>query len=76
MLRLYLRYLDLQHALGGNASGPLRKFREDQCGATAIEYGLIVGGVALAIMALVFTIGGQITDTFEVVEGNLRERLQ
>ncbi len=35
----------------------LRKYVSDESGATAIEYGLIVAGVAVAIIVVVFAIG-------------------
>lgn len=34
-------------------------------GATAIEYGLIAAGIALAISAAVWAFGGQLTTLFE-----------
>lgn len=34
-------------------------------GATAIEYGLIAAGIALAISGAVWTFGGQLTELFE-----------
>lgn len=33
-------------------------------GATAIEYGLIAGGISLAIIAIVFTFGDQLESIF------------
>jgi Flp pilus assembly pilin Flp len=41
----------------------LRDFR----GATAIEYGLIVGGVALAIATTVFTVGSNLFVIFQQI---------
>lgn len=38
-------------------------------GATAIEYGLIAAGISLAIVAVVFTFGEELTRTFEGMEG-------
>ncbi|MCB9983494.1 MAG: Flp family type IVb pilin [Rhodospirillales bacterium] len=37
-------------------------------GATAIEYGLIAAGIAIAIVAVVFTLGDEIEATFTDVE--------
>lgn len=36
-------------------------------GATAIEYGLIAAGIAVAISVVVFTVGGQISAMFTSV---------
>ena len=45
-----------------------RKCTDDESGATAIEYGLIVGGIAVAILATVFAIGGELNNFFRVVQ--------
>ena len=37
---------------------------KNEDGATAIEYGLIAAGISLAIVAVVFTFGDQLTTTF------------
>lgn len=36
----------------------------DRTGVTAIEYGLIVGAIAVAIIAVVFALGGDISNLF------------
>ncbi|MCE9508436.1 MAG: Flp family type IVb pilin [Alphaproteobacteria bacterium] len=36
-------------------------------GATAIEYGLIAAGIAVAISVVVFTVGGQLSAMFTSV---------
>ena len=40
-------------------------------GATAIEYGLIAAGIAVAISAVVFTMGDSLVDMFTNVSGKL-----
>jgi pilus assembly protein Flp/PilA len=45
----------------------LHKFAADQSGATAIEYGLIVGLIFLAILASVETVAGLTTVMFTLV---------
>ncbi len=42
-----------------------RRFATDCSGATAIEYGVLIAGIALAIVALVFEIGGGVNGMFE-----------
>jgi pilus assembly protein Flp/PilA len=42
----------------------LNMFRADTRGATAIEYGLIAAGIAVAIAAAVFALGGDIAGIF------------
>ena len=39
------------------------RFLADRCGATAIEYGLMVSLIGIAIMAIVFSTGQGINDT-------------
>ncbi|MCB9983493.1 MAG: Flp family type IVb pilin [Rhodospirillales bacterium] len=46
----------------------LQKFRAECAGATAIEYALIAAGIALAISAVVYTLGDEILAIFEDVE--------
>ena len=40
------------------------RFRTYESGTTAIEYALMVGGIAIVIIGTVNTIGSQITATF------------
>jgi len=37
----------------------------DEAGASAVEYGLLVAGIAALIVAVVFIFGGMISDTFQ-----------
>ncbi len=37
----------------------------DERGASAVEYGLLVAGIAAVIVAVVFLLGGQISDAFD-----------
>lgn len=50
----------------------IRKFLTDESGATAIEYGLIAAGIAVAIIAAVQGLGTKLTSTFTAVEGALK----
>ena len=52
----------------------LKTFYQDKSGATAIEYGLIAAGIAVAIIAAVFALGEDITGFFEDVSGELNKR--
>ena len=40
-------------------------FLRDERGVTAIEYSLIAGGIAVAIAAIVFTVGSDLTSLFD-----------
>ena len=48
------------------------KFLGDQQGATAIEYGLIAAGIAVAIIATVQGLGTNLNNTFSTVSTALQ----
>ena len=47
------------------------RFVRDESGATAIEYGLIAAGIAVAIIVMVQTIGGTLLGIFTDVNTKL-----
>jgi pilus assembly protein Flp/PilA len=49
-----------------------KKFIRDESGATAIEYGLIAAGIAVAIITVVQGIGTSLTAKFEEVKTGLQ----
>lgn len=49
----------------------IARFVKDECGATAIEYGLIAAGIALAIIAAVNGLGSKLNTTFTSVSTGL-----
>jgi pilus assembly protein Flp/PilA len=49
----------------------IARFVKDESGATAIEYGLIAAGIALAIIAAVNGLGGKLNTTFTAVSNGL-----
>ncbi|MGY3235240.1 pilus assembly protein Flp/PilA [Bradyrhizobium sp. USDA 4472] len=48
------------------------KFWSDESGATAIEYGLIAAGIALAIITVVNSLGTSLNDKFGSVSSSLK----
>ncbi len=50
----------------------LWRFINDDRGATAIEYGLIAAGIAVAIIVVVEGLGTQLNTTFSSVSGALK----
>jgi pilus assembly protein Flp/PilA len=50
----------------------LLNFLSDESGATAIEYGLIAAGIALAIIAVVNSLGTNLNDKFTSINNSLR----
>jgi pilus assembly protein Flp/PilA len=50
----------------------LRAFAADETGATAIEYGLIAAGIALAIIAAVNGMGARLNTKFVSINSSLK----
>jgi pilus assembly protein Flp/PilA len=48
------------------------RFLQDESGATAIEYGLIATGIAIAIIAAVKGVGTALSTTFNSVSSSLK----
>lgn len=53
------------------ASILVRALRRDIAGVTAIEYGLIAGAIAVAIIATVIALGGDIENLFATTDSAL-----
>jgi pilus assembly protein Flp/PilA len=50
----------------------LLKFLSDQSGATAIEYGLIAAGIALAIISAVNGLGSTLNTSYSSINSSLK----
>ena len=50
----------------------IARFVKDQSGATAIEYGLIAAGIALAIIAVVNGLGTNLNAKFTSINSSLK----
>ena len=48
------------------------KFLKDESGATAIEYGLIAAGIAIAIIIAVQGVGVKLSGTFDTLSTSLK----
>jgi pilus assembly protein Flp/PilA len=48
------------------------RFAKDESGATAIEYGLIAAGIALAIIAVVNGVGTELNTKFTSINSSLK----
>ncbi len=62
MLKMYLK---AQNAWKSIRSG---QFLRDEDGATAIEYGLIAAGIAIAIVLIVFAVGDSLANLFATIQ--------
>lgn len=49
----------------------ISRFLKDDSGATAIEYGLIAAGIAVAIIGVITTLGTNLTGTFTSVASEM-----
>ena len=56
----------------GQAMKMIRKFLADESAATAIEYGLIAAGIAIAIIVSVNGLGTKLSSTFGKVSTSLK----
>jgi pilus assembly protein Flp/PilA len=50
----------------------IRRFLADECGATAIEYGLIAAGISLAIIAVINGLGTKLNTKFTSINNSLK----
>jgi pilus assembly protein Flp/PilA len=50
----------------------LKNFLTDETGATAIEYGLIAAGIALAIITVVNGLGSKLNSKFASISASLK----
>ncbi len=50
----------------------ISKFFKDELGATAIEYGLIAAGIAIAIITAVQGVGTQLSTNFNNISTSLK----
>ena len=50
----------------------LKRFADNESGATAIEYGLIAAGISVAIITVVQGLGSKLNSTFGNVSANLK----
>ena len=53
-------------------AGKVRAFLKDESGATAIEYGLIAAGIAVAIISVIGGLGTKLKTTFTSVSSALK----
>ena len=68
MTRIFAGVNDLSKiSLEAKLQRTFLKFWSDESGATAIEYGLIAAGIAVAIITVVGTVGTSLNTTFTSV---------
>jgi pilus assembly protein Flp/PilA len=57
---------------GPNMKRLILKFLKEESGATAIEYGLIAAGIAIAIITAVQGVGTQLSANFTTISTSLK----
>jgi pilus assembly protein Flp/PilA len=50
----------------------IKTFAADERGATAIEYGLIAAGIAVAVLSSVNALGSKVSNTFAAVSSKMK----
>ena len=66
MLKLYLAIQNRRH--------DLQAYLRNSDGATAIEYGLIAAGIAVAIIVAVFALGDELEKFFNAIQSQLASK--
>jgi pilus assembly protein Flp/PilA len=56
----------------GQAMNMILRFLRDQRGATAIEYAIIAGGISIAIVASVNSVGTALSSKFSAISSSLK----
>ena len=54
----------------------MKRFAQDESGATAIEYGLIAALIAVAAISAMGALGNTLDTTFNTISGNLQTATQ
>ena len=52
----------------------IMSFLKDEEGATAVEYGIMVAAIAVAILVIVFALGDRIANMFNDVDKAIEDR--
>ena len=58
--------------MGGTMTKLVKRFLDDNSGATAIEYGLIAAGISVVIIATVNGLGSKLNTTFSSISTQLK----
>ncbi len=59
------------HQARARITDRIRKFFNDEQGATAVEYGLLVAAIAAVIVVVVFALGEKINTAFALINSTL-----
>ncbi len=74
MIKLYTEASNAMLDAKNSVSARLSKLAAEESGATAIEYGLIAAGIAVAIIGIVFTLGNDLAEFFQAIDTKLTSK--
>ncbi len=74
MIELYTVASNAMLDAKNSVSGRSRMLGAEESGATAIEYGLIAAGIAVAIIGIVFTLGNDLAKFFTAIDTKLTSK--
>ena len=66
------RFLIINNGIGTIMETLVSRFFKDESGATAIEYGLIAAGIAIAIITPVQGVGTKLSTNFDSISTSLK----
>lgn len=64
-------WLHLREAMAPYLSRPVRALAVTESGATAVEYTVMIGGIALAIVGVVYLLGDDLAAIFQTIDTKL-----
>ena len=64
-------WVHLREAMAPYLSRPVRALALTESGATAVEYAVIIGGIALAIVGVVYLLGEDMAAIFQTIDTKL-----
>lgn len=70
----YNKVQDVKEGFGRFVAKHVKALRDDKSGATAIEYGLIAAGIAVALITVLFTLGDTIEAFFTGVDTKIKSK--
>ena len=69
--RVLAVWVHLREAMAPYLSRPVRALALTESGATAVEYGVMIGGIALAIVGVVYLLGEHVAAIFQIIDNKL-----
>lgn len=71
LTRMYVELDILKESVKEKVYDTLRRLREEKDGAAMVEYGLLIAGIAVAVMAVIFAVGTTLNTMYGKVNTQL-----